>query len=70
MSGWRRVAAGCAVALAALCVSVSVLAQAAAEPTAQESKAMGDYASNVGLYVFVVGVALMFGLGVIAGMKR
>ncbi|MEO8059061.1 MAG: hypothetical protein ABI671_12100 [Burkholderiales bacterium] len=31
---------------------------------------MGSYSQNAGLYVFVVGITLMFGIGVLTGMKR
>lgn len=31
---------------------------------------MGDYATNAGLYVFVVGLVIVFALGFLAGMKR
>ena len=46
----------------------------AADPAASAASnapgTMGSYSANVGLYVFVVGVVGVFGLGVIAGGKR
>lgn len=42
----------------------------AAPPASSAPPGMGDYAANVGLYVFVVGVCVMFGIGVMTGMKR